>query len=113
MTLYDPDRIIQEIGQLAESRLYGRVTSVLGMMVEVGGIEQRLSIGGRCRLLSRSGRAIPCEVVGFRGGRALLMPFGDLVDVGLGCRAELAEGQVEIAPSDAWLGRVINALGEP
>ncbi|HYE50778.1 MAG TPA: flagellar protein export ATPase FliI [Azospirillaceae bacterium] len=110
---HDPDRIIAELDSLPDYRLFGRVTSVLGMLVEVGGVERRLSIGGRCRVLSRGGRVVPCEVVGFRHGKALLMPFGTLDDVGLGCRAEVAEGQAAIHPSDAWLGRVINALGEP
>jgi flagellum-specific ATP synthase len=110
---FDPDHLVAEIAQVPETKLYGRVTSVLGMLVEVGGVERRLSIGGRCRVLSRGGRAIPCEVVGFRDGRALLMPYGNLDDVGLGCRAEVAEGQPAIFPTDAWLGRVVNALGEP
>ena len=83
------------------------------MMVEVGGVERRLSIGGRCRVITRGGKAVPCEVVGFRSGRALLMPFGTLDDIGLGCRAEVAEGQASIYPTQAWLGRVINALGQP
>ncbi len=41
------------------------------------------------------------------------MPFGSLDDIGLGCRAEVADGQAAIHPTHAWLGRVINALGEP
>lgn len=76
-------------------------------------MERRLSIGGRCRVITRGGKPVPCEVVGFRGGRALLMPFGTLDDIGLGCRAEVAEGQASIYPTQAWLGRVINALGQP
>lgn len=110
---YDPARLVQEIEAIPAMRVFGRVTSVLGMLVEVGGVEQRLSVGGRCRVISRGGRAVPCEVVGFRSGRALLMPFGSLEDVGLGCRAEVADGQAAIQPTPAWLGRVINALGEP
>ncbi|WP_119678079.1 flagellar protein export ATPase FliI [Indioceanicola profundi] len=110
---YDPDRIIQEIEAIPAARVFGRVTSVLGMLVEVGGVERRLSVGGRCRVITRGGRVVPCEVVGFRSGRALLMPFGSLDDIGLGCRAEVADGQAAIHPTHAWLGRVINALGEP
>jgi len=110
---YDPESIVAEIEALPPYRLFGRVTSVLGMMIEVGGVERRLSVGGRCRVVTRGGRTVPCEVVGFRGGRALLMPFGTLDDIGLGCRAEVAEGQAAIHPSAGWLGRVINALGQP
>ncbi|HLG86479.1 MAG TPA: flagellar protein export ATPase FliI [Alphaproteobacteria bacterium] len=98
--------------ELPTSRYYGRVTGILGMLVEVGGIERRLSIGSRCSILSGSGR-VPCEVVGFRSGRALLMPFGRLDGIGLGAKAELSSASPTVHPSDAWLGRVVNALGEP
>ena len=111
--MLDHDQLLQEINALPGYAVFGRVTSVLGMMVEVGGVERRLSIGGRCRVITRGGKAVPCEVVGFRSGRALLMPFGTLDDIGLGCRAEVAEGQASIYPTQAWLGRVINALGQP
>ncbi|KPF88077.1 ATP synthase [alpha proteobacterium AAP38] len=111
--MLDHDQLVQEINALPTYAVFGRVTSVLGMMVEVGGVERRLSIGGRCRVITRGGKPVPCEVVGFRGGRALLMPFGTLDDIGLGCRAEVAEGQASIYPTQAWLGRVINALGQP
>ena len=36
---------VKEVGQLADFRLYGRVAGVLGMLVEVAGLEQALSIG--------------------------------------------------------------------
>lgn len=111
--MLDHEQLLQEINALPTYAVFGRVTSVLGMMVEVGGVERRLSIGGRCRVITRGGKVVPCEVVGFRAGRALLMPFGTLDDIGLGCRAEVAEGQASIYPTTAWLGRVINALGQP
>ena len=43
----------------------------------------------------------------------LLMPFGTLDGVGLGCKAEVSEGQPVVFPDESWLGRVVNALGEP
>jgi len=41
------------------------------------------------------------------------LPFSPLEGIGLGCKAEVAESQPTISPTPAWLGRVINALGEP
>ena len=105
--------LIDEFDAIREYRLFGRVTAVLGLLVEVNGIERRLSIGDRCVLLARGQRRVPCEVIGFRSGRALLMPFGALEGVGIGCIAEVAEAQPVIHPCRGWLGRVINALGEP
>ena len=104
---------INEIARIPEYRYFGRVTAVLGLLVEVGGVERLLSIGGRCTIIARAGRRVPCEVVGFRNGRALLMPLGNLDGVGLGCKAEVSEGQPEVFPDESWLGRVVNALGEP
>ncbi len=110
---FDIDQLIRDIDQIPDCSRYGRVTAVSGLMVEVGGIEKELSVGGRCIVETRDRRRIPCEVVGFRQGRALAMPFGALDGVGLGCRALVAGDQAMIYPTDAWLGRVVNALGEP
>ncbi|MHA1570154.1 MAG: flagellar protein export ATPase FliI [Alphaproteobacteria bacterium] len=101
------------MARIPDHRLYGRVTAVQGMMVEIGGVQRRLSIGGRCRLVARDGRRVLCEVVGFRSGRVLMMPFGSLDGIGLGCQAEIAFAEPVVRPSDGWLGRVVNALGEP
>ncbi|MGO1117887.1 flagellar protein export ATPase FliI [Rhodovibrionaceae bacterium A322] len=105
--------LIDELGQLQEHRLYGRVSGILGMMVQVAGLDGALAIGGRCVLHARNNRLVNCEVVGFRDGHALLLPFGPLDGIGLGCKAELASAEPVIWPSPAWLGRVVNALGEP
>lgn len=108
----DVARLIQEIDSLPHLRRFGRVTAVLGLLVEVGGIEKELAVGGRCLIEARGGRHVPCEVVGFRHARALLMPLGSLDGVGLGCRALVSDAQPVVYPCDGWLGRVINALGE-
>ena len=107
------DSLLSDLDRIPDHRLYGRVTAVQGMMVEIGGVQRRLSIGGRCHLVTRDGRRIASEVVGFRSGRVLAMPFGSLDGVGLGCRAEVAIAEPVIRPSEGWLGRVVNALGEP
>jgi flagellum-specific ATP synthase len=104
--------LIEEIGGMPSFHYFGRVTGILGMLVEIGGIERKLSIGSRCSIQSGSSR-LHCEVVGFRGGRALLMPFGRLDGIGLGAKVEMSSALPLIYPSHAWLGRVVNALGEP
>ena len=109
----DASSLIASIERLPTYRFYGRVTAVLGMLVEVGGVENQLSVGGRIHLLARDGRRVPCEVVGFRENRALLMAFGTLDGIGVGCQAEISESETYFYPHPGWLGRVINALGEP
>jgi len=105
--------LIEELDQLRDHQLYGRVSGVLGLLVEVVGLEHALAIGTRCVLEARDGRRVPVEVIGFRAGRALTLPFGSLDGVGLGCKAVLAESAAVVRPTDGWLGRVVNALGEP
>ena len=107
------DSLLADLAQIPEYRHYGRVTAVLGLLVEVGGVQRDLSIGGRCHVLAVGGRRVTCEVIGFRDNRAVLMPFGSLEGVGLGCKVEVADAESVVFPCDAWLGRVINAMGEP
>ncbi len=103
--------LVSDVEKVPEFRLYGRVTAVLGMMVEIGGVERALSIGDRCFVQARGGRFIACEVVGFRDGRALAMPFGPLEGVGIGSRAQISDAEPVIYPDEAWLGRVVDAMG--
>lgn len=105
--------LLTNLTQIPEYHLYGRVTAVLGMLVEVGGVQRRLSIGDRCRIAARGRRHLACEVVGFRDDRAILMPFGALEGVGLGCKAEVVDVEPVVSPTEKWLGRVVNAMGEP
>lgn len=106
-------QLIDELAEIPEHRRYGRVAGISGMLLEVGGVPRSLAIGGRCDVLAQDGRRVPCETVGFRAGRALLMPFTTLDGVGLGCKAEIVAGSAVIYPHEAWLGRIVNALGEP
>ena len=109
----DLNRVIAEIEAIPPHRIYGRVTAVQGLLIEVAGIEQQLAVGGRCRIMARGNRQVLCEVVGFRHDRALLLPLSTLDGIGIGCEAEVAESNPTIMPTMGWLGRVINALGEP
>jgi len=109
----ESSQILADIEALPATRVFGRVVGVQGLLVEVAGVEHYLSVGGRCEVVARGGRAVMCEVVGFRDDRALLLPFSPLDGVGLGCKAMAMQSQPAIMPTDAWLGRVINALGEP
>src|SRR6202035_2254668 len=92
--------------------IYGRVVGVRGLMVEVSGPLHAMSVGARV-VIETQAKNIPCEVVGFSGNNALLMPFAPLEGVRRGCRALLTWVAGAVRPSAGWLGRVVNALGEP
>ena len=111
------ESMIAEIGRVPTFQLAGKVASVKGLLLECVGIEKGLSVGARCRVdgfLPQNGTVpkVICEVVGFREDRALLMPFGSLEGIGLGSKVTVLSGEAVIYPSDAWLGRVLNAFGE-
>ncbi len=101
------------IGALPEFSLFGTVSAVVGLMVEAKGLGRGAGVGGECRLIDRHGRAIAGEVVGFRAETALIMPAGALAGIGPGCRVELVGDEAFVCPDRRWLGRVIDAFGEP
>lgn len=105
--------LLAEIGALAEVKHYGRVVSIQGLMVEVAGPLHAMGVGSRLVVYTRAGEEVICEVVGFRDNRALCLPFGALSGIGVGCKAVLSSEEPHIYPSSAWLGRVVNAMGEP
>jgi len=104
--------LAEQINDLDGVEIYGRVVGVRGLMVEVSGPLHAMSVGARV-LVETPGKTIPCEVVGFSGANALLMPFAQLEGVRRGCRALVTSVAGAVRPSAAWLGRVVNALGEP
>jgi flagellum-specific ATP synthase len=104
--------LAEQINELDGIEIYGRVVGVRGLMVEVSGPLHAMSVGARV-VIETMAKAIPCEVVGFSGNNALLMPFAPLEGVRRGCRALVTSVAGAVRPSAGWLGRVVNALGEP
>lgn len=107
------DAIVRDIDNIPTATVSGEVVSVSGFMIECAGLESMMGVGARCRVIGRTGESVLCEVVGFRRALALLMPFADIQGIGIGCRVELDQASSSIYPHMSWLGRVINAFGEP
>jgi flagellum-specific ATP synthase len=105
--------LLNDLDRVPEIQVYGRVAGVQGMLIEAGGVQRTISVGDRCHIIARDGRKVACEVVGFRNGRALLMPFSAVDGIGLGCRTEVQDAEPVIYPEAGWLGRVVNGFGEP
>jgi flagellum-specific ATP synthase len=105
--------LAEQIGDIDGVNIYGRVVGVRGLMVEIAGPIHAMSVGARIVIDTGGNRFIPAEVIGFSGNNAVVMPFGGLDGVRRGCRAVIATAASQVRPSPAWLGRVINAMGEP
>ena len=105
--------LAEQIGDIDGVNIYGRVVGVRGLMVEIAGPIHAMSVGARIVIDTGGDRFIPSEVIGFSGNNAVVMPFAGLEGVRRGCRAVIANSASQVRPSPLWLGRVVNAMGEP
>jgi len=105
--------LLKEIEAIPTLTRFGRVARIEGLGVEVTGAVGAVTLGGQVRLSIGNGKKISCEVIGFRDGRALVMPLGPLEGIALGARADFEDKPASIYPSRSWLGRVLNGFGEP
>src|SRR4051812_32322609 len=105
--------LAEQITDIDGVNIYGRVVGVRGLMVEIAGPIHAMSVGARIVIETGANRFIPSEVIGFTGNNAVVMPFAGLEGVRRGCRAVIANAANQVRPSPSWLGRVLNAMGEP
>jgi flagellum-specific ATP synthase len=105
--------LAEQIGDIDGVNIFGRVVGVRGLMVEIAGPIHAMSVGARIVVDTGGNRFIPCEVIGFTGNNAVVMPFAGLDGVRRGCRAVIGNSGNQVRPSPLWLGRVLNAMGEP
>src|SRR6202167_1972959 len=105
--------LAEQISDIDGVNIFGRVVGVRGLMVEIAGPIHAMSVGARIVIETGGNRLIPCEVIGFSGNNAVVMPFAGLEGVRRGCRAVIANAANQVRPSPLWLGRVLNAMGEP
>lgn len=94
------------------ARRRGRVRDLIGLIIEATGLQ--VEIGEVCMVGDgRERPAVATEVVGFRGGRTLLMPLGELAGIGPGTYVHPTGSPFGVAVGDTLLGRVIDGLGKP
>jgi flagellum-specific ATP synthase len=105
--------LLKEIEAVPTLTRFGRVARIEGLGVEVTGALGAVSLGGQCRITIGNHKKIPCEVIGFRDGRALVMPLGSLDGITLGARADFEDRPASIYPCQAWLGRVMDGFANP
>jgi len=107
------ESLLASIAAIDEVEVFGRVRTVQGLLIEVVGPVRELRVGGRVKIESVGGAWLGAEIIGFRDGHALCLPFGPVAGVRLGCKAVFQRHDGAVYPANAWLGRVINADGEP
>lgn len=91
----------------------GKIANIVGLTIESYGPEARLT--DMCTIYSKDGSYPLCqaEVVGFRDGKTLLMPYGVVDGVGVGCIVENDNHPLEVVVGDELLGLCLDGLGNP
>ncbi len=102
---------IRDLKALEPRRFEGRVTALEGLRIEAAGPAGALRLGASVRFGSEEGPR--GELVGFEGERAILLACDPLDGLGPGAPVLFTSGLDTVRPSDGWLGRVIDAFGEP
>ncbi len=103
-------KLVNDINKLPTANYEGRVTAVNGLIVEAIGPPQAMSLGSRAFVETPQGLA-RLEIVGFRDGRALMMPFDAVEGLRAGSVLSFEPSAPTISPSMSWLGRIIDAFG--
>jgi flagellum-specific ATP synthase len=90
----------------------GRVTKIVGLAVEASGPASK--IGDICEMYTLNGeRSVRTEIIGFREGHTLLMPFGSVEGVGLGSYVMYTGKSLRVPVGKDLTGRILDALGNP
>ncbi len=106
--------IKQELNAIPNTNIYSKVKAVKGLLIEIESVNTAsLSIGSYCKIENIENKIVPCEVVGFNPDAILLMPFTSVDGVAPNCKVDISSNKAVIYPHVSWLGRVINAFGEP
>jgi flagellum-specific ATP synthase len=102
-------QIRSNMRKISGSLVEGRVTSIEGLSLVASGLGESAKIGDRARVSSK----IDAEIVATSPDGVRLLPFGTWDGVGRGDTVELTSGGTDIFPGPEWLGRVVDAFGEP
>jgi flagellum-specific ATP synthase len=94
----------------ARPTVHGRVSRVVGLNLEVDGLQ--LPIGAAVRVDAEHGPVV-AEIVAVQDDRLVCMPLGDLRGVRSGDRASAAAGATSVPVGPQLLGRVVDGLGRP
>jgi flagellum-specific ATP synthase len=100
-----------ELDEVPVATPTGRLVGASGLLLESAGCALRT--GQRCMIEGADGEWIAAQVVGFRAEVSYLMPFKKPEGLATGARVLPAPEQRVPMIGPAWLGRIVNGLGEP
>lgn len=105
-------RYLTNIANSELTRRVGKVLDFNGLVIEASG--PNVFLGELCEVFPR-GRTepVPAEVVGFRNGRVLLMPYGNTRGISLESEIVAKGRALGIPVGRGLLGRVVDAFSRP
>ncbi len=93
-------------------RPVGRVSDLVGMIIEVSGMS--CPVGSLCRIdRGRQLEPVVCEIVGFRKDRLLMMPLRHGKGISPGQTVTMVASRLTVPVGEGLLGRVIDGMGNP
>lgn len=105
------DSQIKMLDRTRLMRVSGRIVEISGLTVVAEGLD--LPIGASCVIAPGHREPVAAQVVGFRGGQAVLMPMSDPLGTSPGDRVTSSSSLETIGVSHHLLGRVLDGLGRP
>ncbi|MCX8092817.1 MAG: flagellar protein export ATPase FliI [Candidatus Goldbacteria bacterium] len=112
MSQLDIKKFHDKLEKLDTLKTNGKVTQIIGLVIEATGL--KAAIGELCKVVSKNEEVvIDAEIVGFKEGKALLMPLGDLRGIGPGAKVVAAEQEFMVPVGEDLLGRILDGLGRP
>jgi flagellum-specific ATP synthase len=106
------DKYRQIVSRVNTMKLNGKVSQVVGVVVEARGPSAHL--GEMCEIrYKRDAPPILAEVVGFRENVVLLMPLGEMDEIAPGSEVIATGSSLKVKVGRGLLGRVLDGLGRP
>jgi len=102
--------LVRRAGNAAAPRRSGRVARVVGLNLEVEGLDAGIGDG---IVVETATGPLPAEVVAITDGRLTCMPLGELTGIRAGTPAIAAGGRLTVPVGTRLLGRVLDGLGRP
>lgn len=112
MTTIGLEGLLQDMRHIHAAHTYGTVAHVGAGLIELDGLGKNARLGDQVNLCGRSGENLGGEIISLSNKKTIVQPDASLDGVSLGDEAML-DGPFQISPSDAWIGRIIDANGAP
>ncbi len=106
------ETLVERVAAVDRFAQYGRVTRVVGLVIEAAGVD--VAKGELCRVRSLTHEtSVLAEVVGFHERGVLLMPLGEVDGIHPGSAVEPLGRSLGVEVGPGLLGRTVDGLGQP